>query len=62
MSYLPWALAAVWGLFVTAVRSISNTSRSKLTTSFQIRFDPVYIGHFKRNLRDIRHGYANIYL
>ncbi|KAG1767762.1 glutathione S-transferase [Suillus occidentalis] len=27
-----------------------------------IRFDPVYVGHFKCNLRDIRHGYPNIYL
>ncbi|KAG1760479.1 hypothetical protein EDD22DRAFT_781106, partial [Suillus occidentalis] len=26
-----------------------------------IRLDPVYVGHFKRNLRDIRHGYPNIY-
>ncbi|KAG2361831.1 glutathione S-transferase [Suillus spraguei] len=27
-----------------------------------IRFDPVYVGHFKCNLRDIRHGYPNIHL
>lgn len=27
-----------------------------------IRFDPVYVGHFKCNLRDIRHGYPYIYL
>ncbi|KAG1826633.1 glutathione S-transferase [Suillus variegatus] len=26
------------------------------------RFDPVYVGHFKCNLRDIRHGYPNINL
>ncbi|KAG2743426.1 hypothetical protein P692DRAFT_201886592 [Suillus brevipes Sb2] len=26
-------------------------------SSMGIRFDPVYIGHFKRNLRDIRHGW-----
>lgn len=27
-----------------------------------IRFDPVYVGHFKCNLRTIRHGYPNIHL
>ncbi|KAJ8586796.1 hypothetical protein M405DRAFT_743032 [Rhizopogon salebrosus TDB-379] len=27
-----------------------------------IRFDPVYFGHFKCNIRDIRHGYPNIHL
>jgi len=26
-----------------------------------IRFDPVYVGHFKCNLRSIRHGYPNIH-
>ncbi|KAH9976215.1 glutathione S-transferase [Lactifluus volemus] len=27
-----------------------------------IRFDPVYVGHFKCNIRTIRHGYPNIHL
>lgn len=27
-----------------------------------IRFDPVYVQHFKCNLRDIRSGYPNIHL
>ena len=27
----------------------------------QIRFDPVYVGHFKCNLRTIRHGYPHIH-
>jgi putative glutathione S-transferase len=27
-----------------------------------IRFDPVYVGHFKCNLNTIRHGYPNIHL
>jgi len=26
-----------------------------------VRFDPVYVGHFKCNLRTIRHGYPNIH-
>jgi len=26
-----------------------------------IRFDPVYVGHFKCNIRTIRHGYPNIH-
>ncbi|KAA1472484.1 glutathione S-transferase [Dentipellis sp. KUC8613] len=26
-----------------------------------IRFDPVYVGHFKCNIRDIRNGYPNIH-
>lgn len=28
----------------------------------QIRFDPVYVGHFKCNIRTIRGGYPNIHL
>ena len=28
----------------------------------QIRFDPVYVGHFKCNIRTIRNGYPNIHL
>jgi len=27
-----------------------------------IRFDPVYVGHFKCNIRTIRNGYPNIHL
>ncbi|KAI0000875.1 hypothetical protein BJV77DRAFT_1057809 [Russula vinacea] len=28
----------------------------------EIRFDPAYVGHFKCNIRTIRHGYPNIHL
>jgi len=27
----------------------------------QVRFDPVYVGHFKCNIRTIRDGYPNIH-
>jgi putative glutathione S-transferase len=52
-------------LFVTIVsnhRHRSFTQRSDRFGGHQIRFDPVYVGHFKCNIRTIRYGYPNIYL
>jgi len=53
-------------LFVTIVSSGSpRTSGYRITDLFlnstQIRFDPVYVGHFKCNIRTIRDGYSNIH-
>jgi len=47
-------------LFVTIV-SNSDFEESQLTFSPQIRFDPVYVGHFKCNIRTIRDGYPAIH-
>ena len=30
--------------------------------NYQVRFDPVYVTHFKCNIRTIRNGYPNIHL
>lgn len=53
-------------LFVTAVCAILPVeyiaSHTYVPCFSQIRFDPVYVGHFKCNIRDIRHGYPNIHL
>jgi putative glutathione S-transferase len=51
-------------LFVTVVRMILYLPflPHRLPYFPQIRFDPVYFGHFKCNIRDIRHGYPNIHL
>jgi putative glutathione S-transferase len=52
-------------LFVTIVSSRSpNTSGRCMLICWgcQIRFDPVYVSHFKCNIRTIRHGYPNIHL
>lgn len=55
-------------LFVTIVSVFLSISSSWRTISFayiaaleQIRFDPVYVGHFKCNLRTIRNGYPVIH-
>jgi hypothetical protein len=52
-------------LFVTIVSSGSPCASERvLSTNFfliQIRFDPVYVGHFKCNIRTIRDGYPNIH-
>ncbi|KAK1233768.1 S-glutathionyl-(chloro)hydroquinone reductase, partial [Marasmius sp. AFHP31] len=34
--------------------------RTWVTIDLQVRFDPVYVGHFKCNIRDIRNGYPVI--
>jgi putative glutathione S-transferase len=51
-------------LFVTIVSSGSLCASERvLSIDFfliQIRFDPVYVGHFKCNIRSIRHGYPEI--
>jgi len=53
-------------LFVTTVRRDPRLTILFCTKLYfalaQIRFDTVYVGHFKCNLRDIRHGYPNIHL
>lgn len=49
-------------LWVTIVSSkLSATSLPMIVFKFaQIRFDPVYVGHFKCNFRTIRNGYPAI--
>ena len=50
-------------LFVTLVSCSWNAdSWNANATSTQIRFDPVYVGHFKCNIRTVRQGYPNIHL
>lgn len=41
---------------------LSERPRSRATLARQVRFDPVYVGHFKCNLRTIRDGYPNLHL
>ncbi|KAG5637678.1 hypothetical protein H0H81_003646 [Sphagnurus paluster] len=49
MSLLPW--------IVDSLRAPINVH----TPPLQIRFDPVYVGHFKCNIRTIRDGYPAIH-
>ena len=52
-------------LYVTVVSACSpNVSRQPVANvlHYQVRFDPVYVGHFKCNVRTIRHDYPNIHL
>jgi putative glutathione S-transferase len=51
-------------LFVTIVNTIlSNVSEQWVVNLlyYQIRFDPVYVSHFKCNIRTIRYGYPNMH-
>ena len=48
-------------LWVTLVRGFIINVFFMLDRWQQIRFDPVYVGHFKCNIRDIRNGYPAIH-
>jgi putative glutathione S-transferase len=50
-------------LFVTIAKSfpVSLIPKNLTSHSLKVRFDPVYFGHFKCNVRDIRHGYPAIH-